>query len=398
MNSRPLNPHEAGNLACLNQAGKVSALLFLTGTGLGKGILDATEPMRRLLLDAGVHDYAAQPQGDEHKRMLEGQVHTDEGAVAIAVSLYRPRAKKGDPRIWFARFRAYVQPDDVCAVFIHAGKINVLNLTRSSLVLQIRNSPNAPLAKFFTALANAANFFAEELLGKLRRIAAGGPIEAVCEGSTAVGRSVEAALGIAINSSRDPDYHGIEIKSARVGGRSSDNRTTLFACVPDWRLSRCKSSTEILNEFGYQRGEDFKLYCTVSARIPNSQGLVFEFEDARRWLLENCKIEPEREVAVWRLETLENSLAAKHRETFWIKAKPQRRGNRELFQLIEVTHTRNPNIPQLERMLRDGMVTMDHLIKRKPSGAGAEKGPLFKIQRDQIPELFLGEPKQYAFR
>ena len=95
MNSRPLNPHEAGNLACLNQAGKVSALLFLTGTGLGKGILDATEPMRRLLLDAGVHDYAAQPQGDEHKRMLEGQVHTDEGAVAIAVSLYRPRAKKG---------------------------------------------------------------------------------------------------------------------------------------------------------------------------------------------------------------------------------------------------------------------------------------------------------------
>ena len=71
---------------------------------------------------------------------------------------------------------------------------------------------------------------------------------------------------------------------------------------------------------------------------------------------------------------------------------------REYFELISVIHTKNPNIPQLERMLRDGTVTMDHLIKRKPSGGAVEKGPLFKIQRSKIPELFLGEPHVYSLK
>ena len=41
---------------------------------------------------------------------------------------------------------------------------------------------------------------------------------------------------------------------------------------------------------------------------------------------------------------------------------------------------------------------MDHLIKRKPSGGAAEKGPLFKIVRAKIQELFLGDPQEYSLR
>ncbi len=63
MNTRPLNEQESKNLAALNQAGCNSVLLFLTRIGLKKGILDATEPMRRMFSNAGVHDYAVQGQG-----------------------------------------------------------------------------------------------------------------------------------------------------------------------------------------------------------------------------------------------------------------------------------------------------------------------------------------------
>jgi hypothetical protein len=123
---------------------------------------------------------------------------------------------------------------------------------------------------------------------------------------------------------------------------------------------------------------------------------MFHIEEANRWLCEKHARDPAREVAVWRLATLEGSLAAKHKETFWIKAISTKRNNREYFSLTSVIHTRNPNLPQLERMLNDGSVTMDHLIKRTPTGGAREKGPLFKIIRTRLKELFLGEPSCYA--
>ncbi len=101
-------------------------------------------------------------------------------------------------------------------------------------------------------------------------------------------------------------------------------------------------------------------------------------------------------VAIWSLAQLEKRLAEKHRETFWIKATPEIRSGSEWFHLKSVMHTRNPNIPQFERLLAEGAITMDHLVKRTPSGRVAEKGPLFKIQRQRLPELFLGEPERHS--
>jgi hypothetical protein len=204
-------------------------------------------------------------------------------------------------------------------------------------------------------------------------------------------------LGIKINSSREPDFKGIEIKSGRSAiVASKENRANLFACVPDWKLSNLKSSREILERFGYQRGNDFKLYCEVSTRKANSQGLQFKVEEAERWLREFYAREPVEQVCIWRLDRLHERLAEKHRETFWVKAKSIQQRGSEWFQLESVTHTTRPSLDQFDRLLTDGTVTMDHLIKRKPSGGAAEKGPLFKIEKPRIGELFLGEPRKYS--
>jgi hypothetical protein len=395
VNVRPLSAFESSNLACLNRAGKSSALLFLTPTGLSKSILDATEPIRQLLLNEGIHDYSVQGQGEANKRIIEAIFHGDTAMLPMSASLYRPSTKNGDPRIWFSGLPRQARPDDVCAVFVHKRSIHLLNLTRSQLASQVRKAVATPLTAFFSALTAVSSKIAEELLSKLRSIASTGPIPASCEGSTSVGRSIETALGIEINSSRDPDYKGIEIKSGRSAIQGRENRATLFACVPDWKISQCRSSREILEKFGYQRGSEFKLYCTISSRRPNSQGLIFEFQDAERHLSEVCKIPSDQEVAVWKLSKLENSLLEKHRETFWVKAHSVTIRGQEFFELRSVMHTCNPNIPQLERMLRDGSITMDHLIKRQPNGGAREKGPLFKIHRPRLPELFLGEPQFY---
>ena len=396
MSTRPLTELESNNLAALNATGSRSVLLFVTATGLGKAILDATEPMRRLLKEAEVHDYASQALGPAGKVLKPAVVLGDSVTEKTMVSLYRPVTKKGDPRLWFSDFRRFASPDDVCAVFVHRTTVHLLNLTQSRVAEALAQGVLTPASRFLLELTDSANAVANELLGRLQAVAAAGPFKAVCGGDTAVGRSIEAALGIQINSSQTPDFQGIEIKSGRSTIVSKATRATLFACVPDWELSAVKSSRAILERFGYQRGENFKLYCSVSTKRANSQGLQLWMDEAAARLRELYASQPVEEVCVWRLDNLHGRLAAKHRETFWVKAKSLQLDSAEWFQLESVTHTTRPSVEQFDRLLGDGTVTLDHLIKRKPSGSVTEKGPLFKIARPRIAELFLGKPRSYS--
>lgn len=396
MNTRPLNEQESKNLVVLNRAGCNSVLLFVTQTGLSKAILDATEPMRTLFREAEIHDFSIQAQGPNNKVIKEAKILTDTEFKSVSLSLYRPITKKGDPRFWFYEFKQYANPDDVFAVFVHEKSIFALNLTRSSIAQTIVQDAENPVAKFFRQIAAKSSVVANELLQELRKIAKK-PIQAVCVGDTAIGRSIETALGISINSNRNPDFKGIEIKSGRSSILSSkENRVTLFACVPDWDLSALKSSRSILEKYGYERGSEFKLYCTVTTQRANAQGLQFEVKEAEKWLREFYARQPVEDICIWRLDKLHERLEKKHNETFWIKAKSIQSGNKECFELESVIHTMRPSVNQFDRLLANGTVTMDHLIKRNGIGRVSEKGPLFKIEYARLGELFLGEPRVYS--
>ena len=100
-------------------------------------------------------------------------------------------------------------------------------------------------------------------------------------------------------------------------------------------------------------------------------------------------------VVSWLGQTLRNKLLEKHRETFWIKADTQIVGTDEYFTLKSVTHTKNPLASQFLLLMEQQIITMDHLIKRKDmTGKTTEKGPLFKIQPQNL-ELLFPEPKEY---
>ncbi len=360
-------------------------LIEPTETGLKKSIMDATAPVRNYLKENNIHDYAYQKQGQENKVLFGAKIYEEANIVNSTASLYRPQTKKGDPRIWFSGLTKTAGPNDIVAIIYYENELHIFNLTKLNVDALLNSVINNPLKELLGEINGKASQISNELLSLLKEIAARGPIVSMVDADTSVGRTLETALGININSSKQPDYKGIELKSYRS---NRANRKNLFAQVPDWALSKFKSSAEVLDTFGYQRGSDFKLYCTVSTITRNSQGLELRLDQDIKQLIENSSKPEIGDFVVWSLDTLHYRLLEKHRETFWVEANCSYVDGKEYFQYTLVEHTKKPIVSQFDLLLDQGIITLDHLIKRNPKGKVVEKGPLFKIKPRGIDLLF----------
>lgn len=380
----------AANKRQLTKLGVEFSVFEPTLTGLKKSILDATQPVRTHLVLEEFHNYELQGQGTENKIKKKAFLISNSATLNSRVSLYRPNTKKGDPRMWFSKLHCFCDAGDQIAIIVNNDSLNLINLTKNSLEIELSSS-SSKIGAFLNKYSETESTSADELLTKLKGLAQS-PLKALRHGDTGIGYTVESLLGIKANSSRKPDYKGIEIKA----GRGKKNRTTLFAQVPVWELSPCKKSAEILNKYGYERGDDFKLYCTLSTQKANSQGLSFIYDETKDELQEWYELK--ELVAVWPGSLLRMRLKEKHSETFWIQAKSEIIGGVEHFYLTSVTHTKAPVLSQLMPLLQSGVVTMDHLIKRSgKNNRVSEKGPLFKMNKGDLGLLF-PEPQTYKLR
>lgn len=366
---------------------KVSVTLIEpTKTGLEKSIMDATGSVRSYLMEKNFHNYSIQKQGQENKVSIESVLVENFKTTKSTASLYRPNTKSGDPRIWFYGLKNFAKQNDILALTAFEEKLYVLNLTQTPIEDLINSALGNPVQDLIKAINQVENIISNELLGMLQRLSLLGFIPASVNADTAVGRTLETALGIGINSSRQPDYKGIELKSYRD---SRNNRKSLFAQVPEWALSKFKSSSEILNNFGYNNAEgEFKLYCTVSAKSRNPQSLTLKVDRESNCLIENSDRINIGDFVVWKLEKLHERLLEKHNETFWIAAECQTINGIEHFHYNKVEHTQKPIVTQFDILLEQGIITMDHLIKRKSNGQAVEKGPIFKIRPNGLDLLF----------
>lgn len=383
---RPLSNVEIERVKLLTGYAVALTLIEPTETGLKKSILDATAPVRSYLMDNQLHNYSLQSQGPTHKKLIQSYLVKENLLIPSTASLYRPNTKQGDPRIWFRGLGNVAKPNDILGIIAFDGVLYVINITSLDVeYLLSTGAESNPLQELVAEISNIAGAIANELLAKLRKIAKKGPIRSTLSADTAVGRTLEQELGVKINSSKQPDYKGIELKAFR-GKRG--NRKNLFAQVASWNLSKFKSSAEILDAFGYWRGKDFKLYCTVSSINVNSQGLTLKFEDTVSRLQEHSNNPGIGIFAVWSLQKLHQRLLEKHNETFWIEAKSTKEDGVEYFQFTKAEHTRKPIVSQFDILLQQGIITLDHLIKRTPDGKVVEKGPLFKIKPKALDLLF----------
>ena len=380
---RPLTSTELNRLDLLTSRGLRVGLLQPTGTALEKSIIDAVEPFRDLLAATGVHDFASQRQGQGYKVQYPARLLEGNDWVECTASLYRPETKQGDPRIWFAGFKRLVGANNILAVVPALGRLNLINLTRDPIESRLDTEELEELLGAGPDIDGVA----QELLRKLKAIALRGPVPAIGHGATTIGMTLEHLLGLPPNSSRKPDYKGIELKvSRKKKAGSQQNRVNLFAQVADWSLSGCRSSAAILDLFGYRVGDVFKLSCTVAASGFNSQGLRLRVDDKLGLLTETSTARDN--VAVWRLAKLRQRLSEKHPATFWVAGQSTVVGGREHFVFTRVEYTRNPMTENLGALLGSDVVTLDHLIRRYADGSVTEKGPLFKIRPKDLGLLF----------
>lgn len=371
-----------------------AAFLVPTATGLSKSIMDAHGALRAYLKEAGFHDYGSQPQGSDAKQTRRACFILPNRVVEATASLYRPTSGNGDPRIWFSGLPRHAAPGNVLAIIAFDGTLYVVNASAPG-VLESLGNPASPFAQLAENFSRQRNSVARELLALLRDINALGYVRSLRDGPTGVGMTLETLLGIPANSSKAPDYKGIELKASRTNARGAHgSRFTLFSKVPDWGNSTIKSAVELLEKHGYDRDGRRQLYCSMSA-LPNSLGLSIGTDG--QWLHAMHGVPRARtrsKVVQWDMDGLRSALEEKHGETFWVKAVTRKaRNGAEEFKYAFATHTKGPIATNFDSLIESGHIELDfllHLLDRAPGQKprARDHGYLFKMDPRDLPLLF----------
>lgn len=383
VNMRPFTAFEQKNLKFLVNHNVKFTQVEITPTGLDKGILDSTAPMRAYFLEEGIHNYEEQAQGPEYKVLRKAAILTETSMCETQVSFYRPNTKKGDPRMWIYKFGSYTEGNDIHVLFNLDGTLYSINITHIDIAKCYESPIITPMQEVLKEIYVRGNSVSDELLGRFRSVS-GQWFESEVLADTGIGRSIESFLGISMNSDKTPDYKGIELKSHR--DKRSSRKNVLFTQTPDWDLSALKSGREIVEKYGYYTEDGKKTYQnTVQCAPPNSQSLFLNVDQLKA-LLELQAQEPKvTDVAAWRLLKLHQRLLTKHHETFWIEVENDIHDGKEYFRYKQIEHTKNPNVGQFDVLLEQNLITVDLLLCR-PSGNGDTYS--FKIKSKGMPLLF----------
>lgn len=408
---------EAKNHKFLSTNGVDLASIWVTPVMVKKSITDATEPIRFLLKSTGIHDYTTQAQGQEAAVRCP-VVFIDTELTTRKISFYRPKTKKGDPRLWPERMGRFCEPGDEVGLAVVKGICVVLNLSKydyQSILSQPhswKTSEEQIVLGFLTGDGVARLSESAQKLLLLLKGLVGTPLtgwDPKTSGQkrdTDVGMAVEKALGIPPNAKKTPDFHGIELKSWRNNGGRDKNRHTLFCQVPDWTRTKERSGIgrtwDFVQRVGYpvrdsvemekippeERKIAKELRCTVQAGSFNSQHLSLKVNDDEVIEFQMRDGAPEEDLLVWTGEKLRERLRKKHPETFWISCRTSKsEGGREVFFVEKVTYTRSPLVAQFLSLIEQGVVSLDHMIGYR-GGAISERGPAFKIWGKDLSSIF----------
>ena len=426
------------------------ALIYPSSTGLGKSIIDAHASLRMLMAKSAYHDYSRQEQGDANKVFRPSVIYDGVGAYAYDLSLYRPDSKEGDPRFWPSilkkgresfplsisligegpSFSKVCSPDDLYAAIVIDGVFVILRLTWHTLALFSKienNSLNkregfAELRSFILggmpslsrkgrALQEVSEspftyeqtqddeFYVREIIDKLQ-VFSGRFVESRGSGDMAVGKTVEWMLGIQANSSKDPDFHGIEIKSARTG-QAKNKLTTLFSKTPDRKLSPMKPY-DLVMTFGRPDDETQRLqvYATVGPKNAprNSMGFYTTISDDGLYFELRNQSAPAA-LFIWPLDSLRSALLKKHRRTMWVSVDSRKAGGLEEFQVIGCKLTGSPSFESFLDLIREGKITMDLTMSHKGTKQGVrDHGYLFRVDNSQLDGIFLSTPRNFSIK
>lgn len=226
------------------------------------------------------------------------------------------------------------------------------------------------------------------LLEKLTQIAQQGPILSTISGSNQIGFTLQKLMGINYNSKTKNTFEGFVINTTDI---KANNRTNLFACVPDWANSKIKSTREFLEYYGviditekYQK----KLFCTTSSLNENSFGLILKCDLSEKKIYE-CFSGPNglEDILIWDTNKLIYKLN-KLKNMVIVSANIIKRNNQKYFHYKQAEFMGSPSIDSFFELINIGSITLDHLISKNQNGNYREQGPLFKLKQTSRSVLF----------
>lgn len=399
---------------------KAFCLFVPTKTGIRKSIFDALDPLKTLLKVNDIFDFENQKPGVKD-RLSAWFLKADGNYTETKISLYRPNTKSGIfTRFWIYGLKNYAsgaegnrKPGNLLAIIIEAKNIQIVNTSDvwiwhryqiqqhvNPVITQkdsdpktsdeeiIREKPPTFISRPDTS--NAPNLFETDpekiLISKLKAISARGFLPSVSFGPTAVGATLEHLLEIPINSSKEPDFHGIEIKSKRTQkSKKPSGLQTLFSKTPDWKNSPY-SAKDLLNEFGYMKSDVLQLYLTISAaKATNHHGFFLNVDEpSDRLFCVHRKENKEKSLLVWSISSLITALEKKHKTTMWVSADSNVIDGIEHFHYYKAIITEMGSFDHLPELLKTGVITLDFTLKRKPSGATRDHGYLFRVKSENL--------------
>ena len=365
-----------------------------TETALEKSIIDAIKPVRSFFLKHGFHDYENQLQGQGNKIAKRG-FFIDKKNIQTLVTFYRPNTKKGDPRIWFTGLKNYIQAGDLLALFLIEDTIYILNCSDASIFNEFTQKKELLKNLIHDYEAHTE---LDELLGKMRDIYNMGFVDRWgTKGPKAVGWTLENLLGLKPNSSKNPDYNGIELKSHRSKRKT---RYTLFSLVPKWKISRLSGTLEILNERGKFSIKDQRvsLYVSLDTKHYNTYGLRLETDYEKDLLYQIYKNGNTKEFdTTWIVSDLIDRLNNKHPNTLWVNVDSKKDNEMESFHFLSGVFTSQPDQEMFKLMLEEGLIELDYTMHIKKDGGPRDHGYLFKILPENLDSLFAFK-KEYDFK
>lgn len=365
------------------------ALIVPTTTGLTKSIIDATDNVRTHFRETGFHDYGNQAQGTLSKVVKQAYFVYGNETRPTKISLYRPSTKSGDPRLWIYGLNKYSEAGNLIAIFTTSEDAFIINCSDP----QNRDALRDKDSKIVHLIRQSIPYLstpAYRLKAMIEDIAKKGFVRSRRKGSTGVGMTLEAHLGIDPNSSKLPDYEGIELKAKRLDGRTR-TRTTLFSQSPNWDLSPIGSAWNLLATYGYHRNGKLRLNHQISALKPNSLGFVLQIDPKIGWLKQNYvnQTGKQKHITTWVLSHLRARLSEKHPETFWVGAESRLRNDGdEEFRYVEIQHTKKPMISNFDILIETGVISVDYLMSERSEGSVRDHGYLFKMYQNDFHLLF----------
>jgi hypothetical protein len=353
----------------------------LTATMLDKSIIDARDVIQAYLARTGIVEYAAIGQGPDSKIQVELPFVSASISDRRKVSFYRPVSKSGDPRFWIERLASVTQPDDALILAFFGTDVVFVHLSGDVEELARNLAPLLP-STFeergrLEALVHRLNHEIQPLAGRWLPTGRSGP--------TGVGFTLETLLGVRANSSKSPDFEGLELKAYRRGAITGPGKlVSLFAKTPDWL--EVNKGLGLLTRYGYQDAKRARLalYCTITA-TPNSLGWSLVVDpDLGRVSVAHGGIK----VLAYSFKTLEHRLQGKHAATLFVRATSRGAGASEEFRYDEVILCREPSLANLLELLGEGLLGLDFTLHQKTDGSARDHGYLWRIRESAIPRLY----------